>query len=573
MDEAKETMVRTEDMTGATSRPSALKTRRIAGWTLLALHALAAGLMVYICLRFPILPTKYMALLFGGMAVLLGLSGYLLLTGRKCFVVGVILSVLLVALYGVAFGYLEKTRTTLENITGIDKEMVLVDHMVLMVRENDPAQKTEDTLTYTYGIQYSYEYPNSLAVVDHIEKQYGVSLSVREHENFSAVAQALLMGEVSAIVVNESYVDMLEEYEVGFAAGSRVLSNFSFETELSVMNMTPTPTPEESLYPDEDEDPTPIPEGSPTPSVTHGPGTNGTPTPTKKPIDYADKDPANTPTPVPTRPPVNMPPRADNKDVAGNYFIVYCSGIDRSGAINTKSRSDVNILMVVNPLTKKILLVNTPRDAYVTIPGISGGSYDKLTHAGIYGIKYSMKALENVYGINIDYYLRVNFTSVTKFVDLLGGVNVFSMYKFTSSGGYQFEKGYNFVKGTKALAFARERKAFAAGDNQRGRNQMELIKAVIAKMSSVEALTNFGGIMSQISANFQTDLTMNQLTSLVRMQLSDPAQWHIETYAVSGSGASAYCYSYRGSKLYVTKLKQSSINTAIEKINAVISGR
>ncbi len=569
-----------EEVTGGAKVAS--KGRRIAGWGLTGVHLIAAILLVVVLLRFPVLPGRYMALVFGGMAVLFALSTYLLHTGRKRFVCGAILTVLLIAMYLVGFGYLEKTRSTLADITDIDKEMVLIDNMVVMVRESDAAQRVEDTLSYRYGIQYSYEYPDSLAVVAHIEKDYGATLQVSEYENFSELGQALLAGELDAIILNESFVEMLEEYEEGFEAGTRVLQSFSFETELSAVDITATPTPVVTLEPIEDLTPVPEPTGealvdpqgtvTPEPSITGEPEVSGSPTPTPTPKEYYDKNPANTPTPVPTRPPVNMPTRTDNKDVTGNYFVVYCSGIDRAGAITTKSRSDVNIIMVVNPLTKKILLVNTPRDAYVTIPGISGGQYDKLTHAGIYGVKYSMKTLENVYGIKIDYYLRVNFTSVEKFVDLLGGVDVFSMYEFTGRGTH-FKKGYNHLNGAEALKFARERYAFASGDNQRGKNQMELIKAVIAKMTSTEALMNFGGIMDAVRSNFQTDLTMDQLTSLVRMQLNDPAQWHVETYAVTGTGTSAYCYSYRGSKLYVMRLKQSSINGAIERINAVISGQ
>ncbi len=560
------------------------KARKNAGWILSGVHLAAVAMLIAVLIRFPILPAKYMALFLGGVTVLFALSTYLLHTGRKRFICGTVVTILLIALYLIAFGYLEKTRASLEDITGGEKEMVLIDKMAVMVQETDSAQKTSDTLTYVYGIQFSYEYPDSLAVVKHIEKEYGVTLQVKEYENFNLLAEALLAGEVKAMIVHESFIDMLEEYEEGFAAGSRVVESFSFETELSELGITATPTPIVTEEPDY-EDLTPIPEPtgpeitdpSVTPEVTENPNATVTPyagTPTPRPT-YADKDPgAATPTPVPTRPPIDMPNRTDNTDVTGNYFVVYCSGIDRAGSINTKSRSDVNILMVVNPLTKKILLVNTPRDAYVTIPGISGGKYDKLTHAGIYGVKASMRTIEQLYGIQIDYYLRVNFTSVEKFVDLLGGVDVFSQYEFTSHHyPTHFKKGYNHINGKQALGFVRERYAFAAGDNQRGRNQMELIKAVIAKMTSVEALTNFGGIMDAVRANFQTDLTMNQLTSLVRMQLNDPAQWYIETYAVSGKGASAYCYSYSGRKLYVTKLSQSSINGAIDRINAVISGR
>lgn len=163
-------------------------------------------------------------------------------------------------------------------------------------------------------------------------------------------------------------------------------------------------------------------------------------------------------------------------------FSLYISGIDVSGPITMTSRSDVNIIVTVNTKTKQILLTTTPRDYYVPIPNISGGQRDKLTHAGIYGVDASMSTLESIYGIDISYYAKVNFTSLIKIVDILGGVDVNSEYAF-SAGGYTFNEGKNHLNGDAALAFSRERHSFAAGDNQRGRNQEAVLTAMIRKAS------------------------------------------------------------------------------------------
>ena len=154
----------------------------------------------------------------------------------------------------------------------------------------------------------------------------------------------------------------------------------------------------------------------------------------------------------------------ENVDVE-EPFNVYISGIDVSGPVATNSRSDVNIIMTVNPNTKKILLTTTPRDYYVQIPDISGEQRDKLTHAGIYGVDASMKTLEQLYGIDISYYARVNFSSLVKIVDTLGGVDVDSDFEFDAQG-YHFQKGMNHLDGDQALAFSRERYSFEDGDNQ-----------------------------------------------------------------------------------------------------------
>ncbi|MDO4317086.1 MAG: LCP family protein [Lachnospiraceae bacterium] len=185
-----------------------------------------------------------------------------------------------------------------------------------------------------------------------------------------------------------------------------------------------------------------------------------------------------------------------------------------------------------------------------------------------------MKTLENVYGVELDYYVRVNFSSVEKFVDLLGGVNVYSAYEFTSSHlKIHFDKGYNLMNGREALEFARERYSFSAGDNQRGKNQMELIKAVLNKMMSPTMLLKFPDLMNAVSSNFQTDLSMDQLTALVRMQLDDAASWNIETYAVKTTGGSAYCYSYHGKKLYVGYINQESAAEAGRRMREVMEGK
>lgn len=159
--------------------------------------------------------------------------------------------------------------------------------------------------------------------------------------------------------------------------------------------------------------------------------------------------------------------------VTDRPFNVYISGIDVYGEITKESRSDVNLIATVNPQKHKILLTTTPRDYYVTIPGISGDQKDKLTHAGIYGIDASIATLENLYGIDIPFYVRVNFTSVEEIVDVLGGVDVESELAFTTGEEagvvMDVKEGKNHFNGKEALAFVRERKALATGDNQRGK--------------------------------------------------------------------------------------------------------
>lgn len=239
-------------------------------------------------------------------------------------------------------------------------------------------------------------------------------------------------------------------------------------------------------------------------------------------------------------------------------FHVYISGIDVSGPITTNSRSDVNIIMTVNPNTRKILLTTTPRDYYVQIPGISGEQKDKLTHAGIYGVDVSMSTLESLYDIDISYYARVNFTSLIKIVDALGGVDVNSEYAFTT-GSYSFGKGVNHLDGKAALAFSRERYSFDAGDNQRGKNQEAVLTAILQKAMSPAILTSANEILASVSDCVETNMTDTEMAKFINMQLSNPSGWSIESVAATGSGDTQPCFSSGGQQLYVMHPSEASV--------------
>ena len=250
-------------------------------------------------------------------------------------------------------------------------------------------------------------------------------------------------------------------------------------------------------------------------------------------------------------------------------FNVYISGIDVSGAITTTSRSDVNIIMNVNPDTKKILLTTTPRDYYVTIPGISGERRDKLTHAGIYGVDRSMAALENLYGVELSYYAKVNFTSLIKIVDALGGVDVESEYAF-SAGGYSFSEGINHLDGDAALAFSRERYSFSDGDNQRGKNQEAVLAAIIKKASSPAVLASANKILASISKSVETNMTQDEMAQLISMQLSDGGDWDVESQAASGKGDTQTCFSSGSQPLYVMWPDDAAVAEMSEKMRLVL---
>ncbi len=269
---------------------------------------------------------------------------------------------------------------------------------------------------------------------------------------------------------------------------------------------------------------------------------------------------------------------ANDKKVNEEPFIVYVSGNDGEGQISSIGRSDVNILAIVNPKTKQVLLISTPRDAYITISTAEGKSgLDKLTHAGNSGIEYSEKALETLYSISIDYYIKLNFTGCVEIVDALGGITINSDVDFTNGyeaapESYHFTVGENECNGEQTLAFVRERKAFSDGDFQRGRNQEAAIKGIIAKATSPAILTNYSAVLDAVSNMVLTNMSTGTITSLIRGQLSNPKPWNVQSYTINGSGDTKNGQVYGLSGMSVVTLDKSSVNTAKELIDKVING-
>ena len=258
-------------------------------------------------------------------------------------------------------------------------------------------------------------------------------------------------------------------------------------------------------------------------------------------------------------------------DTTKKAFTIYISGIDTYGSIESSSRSDANMLVVVNPNTKQILLVSIPRDYYVDLYGKDGK--DKLTHSGIYGIDTTVKTVENLIGIDINYYYKINFTSLINIVDALGGVDVYSKYSFVSKDGYSYNKGYNRVHGKEALSFARERKSFAAGDKVRNINQQALVEAMFRKALDKSILVKYNSILSSLKDSFMTNMPSNRLTSLIKKQLDDNSKWNITSYALDGSSSREYTYSYKSSTLYVMKPDFDTVSRAKELIKQVYDGK
>lgn len=259
-----------------------------------------------------------------------------------------------------------------------------------------------------------------------------------------------------------------------------------------------------------------------------------------------------------------------------NVFNIYISGIDTYGSISTVSRSDVNLILTVNMNTHKILMTETPRDAYVKIPDGGADQYDKLTHAGIYGVETSEKTLENLYGITIDYYARLNFDSFLKLIDALGGITVYNSQAFTSlHGNYDFPVGNVTLDSDKALGFVRERYSLEHGDYDRGNNQMKVIQAILNKMTSLKSVSNYSTIISNVQDSIQTDMKLDTVMKLVNSQLDSGEKFTVTSQEVTGTGSTGELTSYAmpSSSLYMIKLDGASVAKASQAIKDVMEGK
>ena len=257
-------------------------------------------------------------------------------------------------------------------------------------------------------------------------------------------------------------------------------------------------------------------------------------------------------------------------NVTNTPFNVYIAGGDGYGSIDYTFNTDVNMVATINPTTRKILLTSIPRDYYVNLVGQGPNAYDKLTHAGYYGIEESVKTVENLLDTDINYYVKTNFSTIQGIVDAIGGVDVYSDYDFYEQayGLYHFTIGNNHLDGKQALAFARERKSFATGDVQRVKNQQKVVDAIVNKVTSSTALiSSYDRILDSVSENLDTNMPSKDISRLVKMQLNDMRGWTIESQNAVGTGQMGPTYTFPTLNLYTMLPDKDSVNSLKLKIN------
>lgn len=479
--------------------------RNRTGTICLILQALVSAAFMFVIVLLDMLPANYLSLIAMVLFFLWCITFTTQALRKRRGIMGKLYSLLLVCILTTGTYYIARANDMIATITSGGYK---VDTMVVAVLADDPAEMLEDAADYTFGVQFERDSENMQAAVSDIQNQLENDINMKEYNSVQEQAEALLSGEVGAIIYNQSYTSLMDESVNGYKSSIKIIYRHEIETEMDF-------------------------------------GISG-----------------------------------DDDSLITEPFTVYISGMDTYGEDSDDGRdsmrSDVNIIAVVNPTTHQILLITTPRDYFVPIPDISDGMNDKLAHAGTYGIDASMATLGELYETDINYYVRVNFTSLINIVDILGGVDVYSEYAFTTGweSGLEMDvqEGMNHFNGEQALAFCRERHALIDGDNQRGKNQQAVITAMLKKVLSPTMLLKANSIINQVSEDVETNISQGQINALVKEQLKTNAQWTIQSAAATGTDGEDYCYSMPDQLLYVIYPDEDVVQDLIDLTNVVEEG-
>lgn len=470
---------------------------KILGMILAILQFVLSVVFVVNVLFFDMLTSTYIMVLGAVLMILLGITLLSQIGAKGKGIAGKIFSILICIILAAGSVGIGMVNDAFEQITGKNTKTSAVCVAVL---KDDAAATIVDAKDYSFGVSYGANAEQITSTITKIEGEVSTTLQLTEYASVIDEAQALLDGEVQAMIYRGSQMSVIADQIDGFEEEVKVIYTHNIVVEIE-----------------------------------------------NEAVDASMNEP----------------------------FAVYLSGIDVYGDISQESRSDVNIIAVVNPTSHQILLITTPRDYYVTIPGISGAAYDKLTHAGLYGVDASMATLENLYGTEIQFFGRVNFTSLIDIVDALGGLDVYSDTDFYTSKAAGCEihvtEGMNHFNGKEALAFCRERKNLADGDNARGVHQQAVITAMIKKMMSPAILRGAADIIESVSDGIDTNFSMDQIQSLIKTQLKTNATWYITSVQATGYGAKQTCFSSGSTLLYVTMQDSTSvaeISALIDKVEA-----
>lgn len=466
--------------------------------------------------RLDLIPSKFLFPIIAAIILINLVADVCLLLKKKWTkVISVLLYLPIIAITFIGTGYLTKTDDFLD--TAFDNYKTEIIHYNVIVKVNDSYKSLKDLKDK--DIAYFTFYDDSDAMLNEVKKEYN-DANFKPHDDIYDTFVNFFANQVTSIIVDDGYYEEMKDTYSDLDDKVRIIYTYSIETKVKENNEETTTK-----------------------------ASNEETTTTRKSYSKINK---------------------------GESINIYISGSDsRKKTLPSKTRSDVNMVLSINPKTKTILMTSIPRDYYVWVYGKTGLK-DKLTHAGIYGLNVSKKTVENLFDIDIDYSIKVGMPAVVELVDLVGGIEVYSDTEFDSFHikGWHVTKGMNAMDGKHALAYARERYAYASGDRHRVKNQQQVLEATFKKLASDSSiLLKYDELLTSLKNLYMTDIPRSVISDYVKMQLNDMASWKFISQSVDGKGLMTATYTAPKSKRYVMVPNEATVEKARNKMKEVLEAR
>ncbi|WP_304533329.1 LCP family glycopolymer transferase [Faecalibaculum rodentium] len=493
------------------------KAFKTASWILAGIMLVLTAFLIWEIVKLGMLPENMLMI---GCVIILIIAALVMVLqlgftrGTASKIILTTVTVMMILVYGTGTYYISKASGLLGNVTDFGNETTTTVQVIAL--KDSGIQSEKDLEGKTVGSLKSISLASTQALIQDLSGK-GVTFQDKQYDNIQGMVNGLYDKEVPAIILNDAYRgninDLEDEKFKNFSSDTQVVYTYTYKTE------------------------------------------------NKSTTNSVD-------------------------DITKNPFTVLISGVDSRDGFAESSRSDVNMLATINPVTRTVLLTSIPRDYYVTTvcdegAGCQNGAKDKLTHTGLHGTETTKKTIESLLGIDINYTAKVNFTSVVNLVDALGGIDVdvkpgLAVDHFYTNDyfgtDYGVTEGINHLNGQAALCYARERYAYQDGDRQRVKNQQEVLMAIVKKATSPSVIGNYPALMDALSGAFQTDLSQDEIQSLIQFQLKEMPDWKFITYSLDGQGSTEFCAEL-GNNASVMIPDNETVVTAKKRIEAVIEGK
>lgn len=493
------------------------KAFKTASWILAGIMLVLTAFLIWEIVKLGMLPENMLMI---GCVIILIIAALVMVLqlgftrGTASKIILTTVTVMMILVYGTGTYYISKASGLLGNVTDFGNETTTTVQVIAL--KDSGIQSEKDLEGKTVGSLKSISLASTQALIQDLSGK-GVTFQDKQYDNIQGMVNGLYDKEVPAIILNDAYRgninDLEDEKFRNFGTDTQVVYTYTYKTE------------------------------------------------NKSTTNSVD-------------------------DITKNPFTVLISGVDSRDGFAESSRSDVNMLATINPVTRTVLLTSIPRDYYVTTvceedAGCQNGAKDKLTHTGLHGTETTKKTIESLLGIDINYTAKVNFTSVVNLVDALGGIDVdvkpgLAVDHFYTNDyfgtDYGVTEGINHLNGQAALCYARERYAYQDGDRQRVKNQQEVLMAIVKKATSPSVIGNYPALMDALSGAFQTDLSQDEIQSLIQFQLKEMPDWQFITYSLDGQGSTEFCAEL-GNNASVMIPDNETVVTAKKRIEAVIEGK